>query len=355
MSANVQRTVQTEKKRPWLCFGIAFASIFLIFLIVLFFTTPLLDPLRRSLSSPHSFPVAEGVLAVSDDRLICVGENALYVYNEEGVADEYPAAFSAPQFCTCGDRLLVFDADGQSVARLSAGQLPSLSAAEGKLFDASVAASGSYCLLYDTADARAVLEVYRDDGSLCFRHRSKTAFLNTCALSPNAELVAVTALGQRALEFESTLCLYRTDSEAAPVTWTTEGLPYDCGFLSDEALFVASDTGLYLYRADGTLLHSMPEARLLAQGDGTLLAVTDDTVQVLDADGTLLAAATVDEQPKRGALCGEYLALQFNDSLRVYTRDLIACGQLDGGGDFCLCPDGAAWCVEAMTATRYIP
>lgn len=355
MSANVRSTAQTERNRPWLCFGIAFALIFFVFFLILSLTTPLLDPLRRQLVSPAEFSVAEGAFAALDDRLVCAGEHALYVYTADGAATEYPAEFAAPRFRTCGERLLVFDATGQSAALLSGGQTPVFFAADGALFDASVAGDGSFAMLFDVADSRAVLEVYDADGALRFRHRSKTTFLNTCALSPDASLVAVTALGQEKLDFQSALCLYRTDTENAPTTWPLDGVPLACGFLSNEALYVYTDTGLYLYYTDGTLLHALPGGRLLAQDGDGLLAAADGTVQVFSADGTQTAFASVDAEPQQGTLCGAYLALQFDDSLRVMTRELSPCGSTAPAEAFCLCPDGTVWCISDGTAARYIP
>ena len=355
MSANVHRTAQTERKRPWLCFGIAFSLIFFAFFLVLSVTTPLLDPIRRHFSSPVSFPIAEGALAVSGDRLVCAGENALWLYASDGTGTEYPADFSAPRFRSDGKQLLGFDADGTTYARLSEGDEPVLSDAEGTLFDADVAERGEYALLLDTVDYRAVLEVRDAEGALRFRHRSKTAFLNNCALSPDASLVAATALGQREAEFESRLLLFSCDSDGEPTAWTLEDVPYACGFLSESTLFVFGSAGVSVYRTDGALLQSLPEARLLAAGDGLLLADEDGTVQVLDVDGTLRAAASADGEPIGGALCGEYLVLQFDDSLRVFTRDLLPCGQTDGAAAFSLCSDGTVWCSNDLTVTRYIP
>lgn len=356
MSANVHCTAQTEKNRPWLRFGAAFALIFLAFLIVLALTTPLLDPMRRRLSPAADVPVAEGTFAAADERLLCAGDTALCVYSPDGTAAEYPADFSVPRFRTAGGQLLVFDADGKTFALLAENSAePTLSAADGTFFDAAIAENGAYALLFDQPDCRAVLEVYDGDGTLRFRHRSKTAFLNTCALSPDAALVAVTAAGQRGLEFEAALCLYRTDREDAPVTWPLEGLPYACGFLSDEVLYAVCPDGLYIYRTDGALLRSLSGGRLLAQADGALMAVSDGTVQIFGADGSLTAAATPEQEPLTGALSGAYLALQFDDSLRVYTRDFTLCGRTDAAEASCLCSNGAVWCINGQTAAQFIP
>ncbi len=352
MSANVHRTAQTERNRPWLRFGLAFLFIFLGFLIVLALTTPLLDPVQRWFAAPVSFSVADGAFTAQGDALFCAGETALWRYAADGSAAEYPADFSAPRFRRSGEQLLVFDEAGRSFALLR--ETPQPLAADGALFDAAVAENGGYALLFDTADCRAVLEVYDPTGALRFRYRAKTAFLNTCALSPDASLAAVTALGERGLAFESTLCLYRCDSEDAPLTWPLDGMPYACGFLSGEALYVAGSEGVSLYRTDGTPLLTLPDSRLLAQGENALLTAKDDTVQLYDADGALLAAVTVETEPTGAALCGEYLALQFEASLRVYTRDFRLCGQTEAEG-FCLREDGTVWCINARTAARWIP
>ena len=81
----------------------------------------------------------------------------------------------------------------------------------------------------------------------------------------------------------------------------------------------------------------------------------DGTVQVFSADGTQPAFASVDAEPQQGALCGAYLALSFDDSLRVMTRELSACGSTAPAEAFCLCPDGTVWCISDGTAARYIP
>lgn len=355
MSANVHRTAQTERNRPWLCFGIAFALIFSVFFLILSLTTPLLDPLRRQMLSPAELPVADGTFAALDGRLLCAAEHALFVYDADGTAAEYPIEFAAPRFRSCGERLLVFDAAGQNLALWSGSPAPNFCAADGALFDASVAGDGAYALLFDAPDSRAVLEVYGTDGALRFRHRSKTAFLNTCALSPDAALVAVTALGQERLDFQSTLCLYRTDAEEAPTTWPLDGVPLTSCFLSNDTLCVSTDTGLYLYRMDGTLLHALPAGRLLAHDGRSILAAAGGTVQVLSADGMQTAFASVDAEPQQGALCGAYLALQFDDSLRVMTRELSPRGSTAPSEAFCLCPDGTVWCISGGTAARYIP
>lgn len=142
----------------------------------------------------------------------------------------------------------------------SAAEAHIASLADGALFDSSVAENGAYALLSDTADTRATLAVYDADGTLVFRHRSETAFLNTCALAPNAQTVAVTALGLQDGAVTATLRLYSTVDDTAPVTWQLDGLPYACEFLSDDTLRVSADTGQYYYNTDGTSLPRSSQA-----------------------------------------------------------------------------------------------
>lgn len=355
MSANVHSTVQTEKKRPWLRFGLAFTTIFLVVLIVFALTTPLLNPLRKRLAPAVAFPVAEGAFAADGSRLFCAGETALWVYSPDSSAAEYPADFSVPRFRSAGTQLLTFDAAGPSLARLTAASEPIVLDAGGTFFDAAVAENGAYALLLDRPDCRAELEVYDRSGNLRFRHRSRSVFLNTCALSPDAALVAVTTVGQRELVLAASLRLYRTDRDDEPLTWPLDAAATACGFLSEETLYVSTLNGLSLYRTDGTLLQSLPGARLLASDGSALLAFSGDTLQLFRSDGALQAVASLDSEPISAALCGDFLALQLKDSLRVYTRDFTLRGQADAAGTFCLCANGALWRISDQTATQLIP
>ena len=94
---------------------------------------------------------------------------------------------------------------------------------------------------------------------------------------------------------------------------------------------------------------------LLARGKSLFARLSDGTVQLFDADGSQRAAATLEQEPLSGALSGEYLALQFDDSLRVYTRDFTLRGQTNTAEAFCLCRDGAVWCINGQAAAQFIP
>lgn len=125
---------------------------------------------------------------------------------------------------------------------------------EDALFDSSIAENGAYALLFREADTRATLAVYDAEGVLRFRHRSLTVYLNTCTLSPDGTLVAVTSLGTQQLDVTACLHLFATDTGSELVSWELDGLPYACDFHSSDTLRVCTDNGEYYYSTDGTLL-----------------------------------------------------------------------------------------------------
>ena len=367
--------IQVPKKhgRRWLIF--ALAVLLVAVLLALFFLdrSTELDGVKRFFrylgADGASFPVENGVNAVTDDCLVVAAGNAVSFYDADGTVRARAEITGGEDLAlkSRGDFLLVYEIGGTELALLDSDGQKRCTAAVGSIYDADLAGNGSFVVLSAGDGCRAVLEVYSPSGELRFRHSSATRNLCACAISPDGSYVSAVALGQEELELSSSALLFATDS-TEPVGELSLGvqLVYDLAFLEDNRLCAVGETSLAFFTAEGTLLRKYPENEgdlcAYSFGEGFLAAVYDLYDQdacglmLLDTDGKSAGFCRV-AAPLSLNTCGSYTALLTADGLSIYDRALRTCAETECG-DFLAAyvrSDGTAFCLDGSQATLFIP
>ncbi len=391
MSDNVQPIFEPEQQpeqekpsrmRRWLIFlGILLLVLALLVLFLLSSTTAL-DGIKRffrylgkdetQFGSIEFAPYGTCSYAPVDGQLAVATQSGATLFAVDGSSlGQVQESFSSPALIASDDRLLIYDIGGTYFSVMnSGGVLLFEKTAAGAIYDASLAENGGCAVLYAGSDSRAVLEVYDKSGVLLYRRNSKSHYLNTCALSPDGKLAAVTTLGQEAIAFRSAVQIFRTDSEdvAAECVLGPE-LIYDFAFVSADTLCAVGENKLYFLGTDGTLRgeYAAENGELIGyclSGDGDVRALYDlyETgshyrLITLDEDGKVTASFTVEDTPQHLSVCGSYTAVLTESELFIYDSGLKLRSRTENTGYLCayVRADGTALCIATGKAELYIP
>lgn len=380
MSAETE--VKTEQKpetkngRRWLIYAAVGFAIVLLLIWYLWAQTASLDRLKRfvrySGKRYESFSVSvpdAGACVIADDRLYTASQDGVSAYGADGrLIFRIGAPYRDPALKTEGGYILCYEIGGRQLSLFDTGgkELFSLHT-DGRIYDAEVARSGAVSVLTEGDGCRAVAEVYSKNGAPLFRHESKSRYLNACALSPDADYLAVSAPGQEDIRFASAALLFATDSEALQAELSLDAqIIYDMAFLDDESVCAVGESSLQFFTADGTLLreYALQTGSLSAYrfGDGMTAAAYDlhtggSAVVLLDAQGKELAYAEFDHTVLHLSICGSYLSVLTDRELCICDRALQLCGSTENQGwqSALVRSDGTAMCLTGSGAVLYIP
>lgn len=371
-------SAETEKKAGlrWLLFAAIALAIVLLLVWYLWAQTASLDGLKRFVrySGKHyeSFSVSctdFGACVIADDRLCTASQEGISVYGADGrlrFREDTPyfsPALKAGNGCfLCydigGTQLSLLDTDGNSKFSLHT---------DGRIYDAEIAECGAVSVLTEGTDCRAVVQVYSESGAPLFRHDSKSRYLNTCALSPDADFLTVTALGQEDIRFASTAVLFETDRTDTPAELSLDAqIIYDMAFSNAESICAIGENSLQFFTPEGTLLreYQMQAGSLSAYrfAPGVVAAAYEcyqggSVLVVLDAQGKELAYLEINEAVLHLSTCGNYITVLTEQELRIYDRSLQLCGSTENmGWQAALArSDGTAMCLSDRSAVLYIP
>lgn len=139
----------------------------------------------------------------------------LSLYDKDGVETaSIQASMSAPVLKTGGDLALAYDTGGNTLEAASQKRGSVLHVSSQKpILDADIASDGSICYLSSESGYRAVLYVYNSQQALIYRWLSSSQYFMRCTVSSGAKYAAAAALGQEDGMFQSSVVLFRTDSE----------------------------------------------------------------------------------------------------------------------------------------------
>ncbi len=259
-----------------------------------------------------------------------------------------------------GTRLVLFDYDGEILFDLNMS---------GMIFDADLCEDGLCAVLYEGSDCYAQLEVYDQNGAKLYAHRSESAFLNTCALSPDGSLAVVTTLGQEDISFLSTARILTTTKEGvqANLSFATQVI-CDIAFLDDETICAVGEESVFFFDTDGTLIKEyVQEAAQLAGyrfAEDYILVLYDNydlssgyDLYCIDADGEETAALKLSEAPQSLSLSERYICILNADNVLIYDTELSLRSYTDNHGYLAALArhDGTALCIGNGTAELYIP
>ena len=367
---------EPKKSRRWLLFGVIALAIVLLLLWYLWTQTSSLDGLKRfvrySGKRYESFSVRvpdAGACVIADDCLCTASQEGLSIYRADGkLLARADTPWSDPTLKAAGDRLLCYEIGGYqlSVYKTNGKEVFSLHT-DGRIYDAEIAKNGAVCVLTEGDGSRAVLQAYSKNGDLLFRHESKSRYLNACALSPDAEHAAATALGQEDVRFASAALLFETDSADAPAELSLDAqMIYDVAFLDGRRVCAVGESSLQFFTTENKLLREYPmQAGSLSAyrfTNGRIAAAYDlyaggTALVLLDAQGKELSYLELDDTILHLSLCGDYLSVLTERELRIYDRSAHLCGRTENPGwKLALVrSDGTAFCLTGHSAVLYIP
>ncbi len=387
MSDNVIEIFETEEtprvslKKQWFIFISIVVMIVLLLSWFLYTQTTVLDGVKRFFRymgvnenaygnirfeayGNSDFAMADGTFAVAS-----LGGVQLFAENGRMLLS-LSGNFTHPTFDTCEDRFLLYDVGGsRTVLIASNGEVLFDVNTDGRIFDADLNEEGSCAVLYEGSDCYAVLDVLNETGAKLFSHRSESAFLNTCAISPDGSYAAVTTLGQEDISFLSTLRILSTSSEEvhATVSFGTQ-LISDMAFLDDERLCAIGEDTLFFATADGSVKeeyvgesaqiagYCFSEDDLMVLYDHYELSLGCDIV-CMDAEGEKTASAKLPERSTYLSRCGSYLCLLTQEEVLIYDHNLnLRSAKAQEAYLAALArEDGTALCITAGRAELYIP
>ncbi|MBO2526596.1 MAG: hypothetical protein CW335_00220 [Clostridiales bacterium] len=371
-------SAETEKKvgHRWLLFAAIALVILLLLLWYLWAQTASLDGLKRFVrySGKHyeNYSVSctdTGACVIADDRLCTASQEGISVYSTDGrllCREDKP--YDSPALKTGNGCFLCYDIGGTQLILLGTdGETKFSLHTDGRIYDAEIAECGAVSVLTEGTDCRAVVQVYSESGAPLFRHDSKSRYLNTCALSPDADFLTVTALGQEDIRFASTAVLFETDRTDTPAELSLDAqIIYDMAFTDAESICAVGESSLQFFTPEGTLLreYQMQSGSLTAYrfAPGTVVASYEryqggSALVVLDAQGKELAYLEINEAVLHLSTCGNYISVLTEQELRIYDRSLQLCGSTENQGWQAALArsDGTAMCLSDHSALLYIP
>lgn len=307
-----------------------------------------------------------------DDHLVLGTQGSVTIFSDSGdVLGKLTNESVTPALESTGSNLLSYDIGGKHIALLkSSGETVYSLDAEARIYDADLSARGGVSLLTEGTDCRALLDVYNGSGTLVFRRRSMTNYLNTCAISPDGTYVAATTLGQENLNFSTMAQIFETDSDSVYTELSLGSqVIYDLAFLDNSTLCAVADGRMIFFRVDGEVVgeYAAATGKPLAysfQGDGFVSVLFDSFESdsryyliLLDKTGSIIASLAMEEPPLNLSANGRYVAVLTESSLEIYNDGLILQNSTPNIGytTACVRSDGTAFCISSTKATLYIP
>ena len=271
------------------------------------------------------------------DDLIVASIGGLSAYDKNGAERHVlQKPLELPQLLVSGNMAVAYDVGGSTLLALQKGKGEVLSLEETHpILDADLSSNGAICLSSSASGYKSVLSVYNEEQDLIYRWLSSTTYFPLCALAPNGRDMAAIAMGQTDGVFESSIYLFRTDSEEIQnkISLGNE-LVYDITFLDSDLMCAVCETGVQYFNMKGEQLghYSYTDEYLKdfdLGGNGFLTLSTN-----MYRAGNRYSLTTVNEKGKEIASCyigeeildlsagGRYIAVLTPGKLTIYTQSL---------------------------------
>jgi len=183
--------------------------------------------------------ISSNCYASFSDGLAVASIGGLNVYDKNG-EERYilQQPIDLPRLLAGGKTAVAYDVGGHSLVALRDGEGEVLRLEETHpILDADLSDNGAICLSSSASGYKSVLSVYNEDQDLVYRWLSSSAYYPLCAISESGREIAAVSLGQNDGEFESSVCIFRTDSEEIEQKISLGGeLVYDLVYLKEDHL-----------------------------------------------------------------------------------------------------------------------
>lgn len=271
------------------------------------------------------------------DGLAVASVSGLTVFGEQGEElFTMQKQMALPQLQVRGDLAMVYDVGGGSLLALHRKNGEVLRLEENRaILDADLSDGGYLCISSSASGYKSVLSVYNSSQNLIYRWLSSTTYIPLCSVSADGRWLAAVGLGQSGGAFESSLLLFRTDSEDIQRSVSLGSqLIYDLMFVGDKTICAVGETSVQFLSLEGELLGSYAyEDRYLKDftdgGDGFLTLAVNMyragnrySLVTVDEKGRELASVYLGQEILDLSACGRYIAALTPEGLTVYTQSL---------------------------------
>ena len=272
-----------------------------------------------------------------DGGLAVASVSGLNTYSENGeetfVLQEQ---MELPKLLTAGNLAVAYDVGGNSLVALHRRSGEVLRLEESRpILDADVSSSGHICVSSSSSGYKSVLSVYNQDRDLVYRWLSSTTYIPLCAMSPDGKTLAAVALGQSGGVFESSIYLFRTDSEEIQLTVSLGSeLIYDLIFVEDNVLCAVGENTVQYVTTKGEVLGTCSYGDQYLKdftdgGDGFLTLAVNMyragnrySLLTVDEKGREIAETYIGQEVLDLSACGRYIAVLTPEGLTIYTQNL---------------------------------
>lgn len=311
--------------------------------------------------------------AAFNGGLAIASVSGLSVYASDGSESRIlQTAMTTPRILACSEAVMAYDVGGYNLITVGKKGTELLNVTAAKpILDADLSPDGYVCYSTSESGYKSILYVYHAGGSMMYRWLSSSQYLPICTVSQNGTYLAAVALGQANGIFESSLVVFRTDSEEiySSVTLGNE-LYYDLEFLEDGTLCAVGESSVMWLRMDGTVLGKYSYGGAYLKdfdfgGSGFLTlslnmykAGNSCTVVTVSPSGEELGSSSYTEEILDSSAAGNYVAVLTANGLDLYRQDMTRTARLDAtqsAAAVVMRMDGTALLLSGGTGRKYIP
>lgn len=279
---------------------------------------------------------------------------------------------ATPAIRQAGKFVLAFDVGGYALHEISTSKGSVLDVTSQRpVLDADLAEDGSLCYSTSESGYKSVLCVYNANQTLIYRRLSASQYLPVCAVSRGAEYVAAAALGQAEGSYETSIQLFRTDSEdlAGEISFGNE-LIYDLAFTDEKTVLAVGEQHARWFSQTGERLGSYDYSEFYLKdfdfgGSGFLTlslnmykAGNSCTVVTVSPSGEELGSSSYTEEILDSSAAGNYVAVLTANGLDLYKQDMTRTARLDATQSataVVMRMDGTALLLSGGTGRKFIP
>ncbi|MDE7242470.1 MAG: hypothetical protein K2O18_00610 [Oscillospiraceae bacterium] len=305
--------------------------------------------------------------------LLIAGPNTIQLFQANSeTAYELPVSIKTPQMSVGTKLAAVCDVGGSAVYVLDqTGLLRTLKTEHELVYYSARLNSSDYLAVTEQKNGyKAAVSVYNASGEQVFCFDSYDNYISDALVTADCRSVAAVSLEPKGGVFASRLLVYDLESASLSGSKTiSDGLVLDftCSrdrllCLCDKRFVITTLSGeTLLDRAYGNLylhdyaLDGRDFAALLL---GRYQAGNICTLTTFDLNGAEIAKLELTEEVLDISAAGDWLAVLYDDSLVLYTRDLQETARLDGtdyAGQIQMEENGTVLMISGSSAWRFVP
>jgi hypothetical protein len=305
--------------------------------------------------------------------LLIASTTGITLFDQSGqVRFSEKTIMSSPIICTSDTTALVYDVGGSRLITFSGMKAGlSLTLESGlSFFSASLNDSGYLTTVSKTTGYKAVVNVYNDKQEQIFRWNSSSHFVSDATVLNDCKTMAAVTVGQSNAQYQSTVVLYRLDSETPyasldlgnHLVLSVKPMGQLLCVLTEDSLMYVNNKGelvsTYSYQNESLSAFSLDGDGFSVLKLGKYQASSLGQLATIDTSGNAIATLPFSENVVSLSVSGRYIAVLFSNHLDIYDKNFNLYARLDDTGStrkVLMRPDGSVMCVDADAAWLYLP